>query len=94
MECNRIQRDNVFYVICSMKASRPQSSAAENVALKQDWPTDDVDATGVSGPFRNVVLLCKDDMQTWMTPSLFVPRGSTPGGEVKIIAEASTDDYY
>jgi hypothetical protein len=89
VERNRIQRDNVFFVICSMKSSHTQPQAAGNVALRRDWPASDVAASGVSDQLHNIVLLCEEDMQIWMTPSLFIPQGSTQGEEIKIIA----DDY-
>jgi hypothetical protein len=89
---NRIQRDNVFFVICSTKSSVAQPKAA-NTLLRRDWWSWDADAASdVPDHFRNVVLLGKEEMQIWLTPSLFVPQGSTQGGEITIVADPAADD--
>ncbi len=83
---NHIRRDKVFFVVCSSESRCKTFSAAEDTALKEEWPAAaDKRAIDV---FRNVVLLCEEDMKAWMTPSLFIPQaqGSTlGGGEIAII---------
>jgi hypothetical protein len=70
-----------------MKSRCKTPSAAENIAFKAEWPvgTDERADERAIDIFHNVVLLCEEDMKTWMTPSLFVPQGSTLAGEITII---------
>ena len=71
-----------------MKSPHKRLSVAENTAsIRRDADLtvdtvehDDAADEGVVDVFRNVALLSKEDMKIWMTPSLYVPQGSTLGG--------------